>query len=134
MNPSEDNKPFILIVDDNPTNLDVLIEILHQEYRLSVAKSGQKALEFVQKHIPDLILLDIVMPEMDGFEVCQALKSSDITKAIPVIIISSVSDADSITKIFKMGGEDYLSKPFIPIEVKTRIKNQLDLREFRKDL
>jgi putative two-component system response regulator len=127
-----DSNPFILIVDDNPTNLDILIEILQYDYRLSVAKSGKKALEFIQKNPPRLLLLDIMMPEMDGFEVCRNIKSSSTTRHIPVIFISSTSDPASITKLFEVGGADYLTKPFIPLEVKTRVQNQLELDGFRR--
>ena len=133
MSSLEETQPFILIVDDNPTNLDVLIEILQHDYRLSVAKSGVKALGFIQKHTPQLLLLDIVMPEMDGFEVCRKLKSNPETSDIPIIFISSTNDPANITKGFEIGGADYLTKPFIPLEVKTRIKNQLELSKYRKD-
>ncbi|MBU2512568.1 response regulator [bacterium] len=130
---SGENKPFILIVDDNPTNLDVLIEILQSEYQLSVAKSGKKALEFVKRNPPELILLDIVMPEMDGFDVCRILKQSDTSKEIPIIFITAHSDRENIVRGFELGGADYLNKPFIPMEVKIRIKNQIALyRHSRK--
>ncbi len=132
MNQPQEQKPFILIIDDNPTNLDVLIEILQNDYRLSVAKTGKKALEFIKNNTPDLILLDVVMPEMDGFEVCQILKSRPDTRSIPVIFISSVNDAENVSKGYAIGGSDYLSKPFVPVEVRTRIKDQLDLFKFRQ--
>ncbi len=131
MSQYKENRSFILIVDDNPTNLDILIEILQAKYQLSVAKSGKKALEFVKRNPPELILLDIVMPEMDGFEVCRKLKQSDDTKEIPVIFITGHSDPESIVLGFESGGADYLNKPFIPIEVKARIDDQIELRRFR---
>lgn len=129
MSPPDNNKPLILIVDDNPTNLDVLIELLQEDYQLSVAKSGQKALAFVQRFKPCLILLDIVMPEMDGFEVCRMLKSSPETRDIPIIFISSATNYQTITTGFEIGGADYLNKPFIPLEVRKRIHDQLILSE-----
>ncbi len=132
MNQDKNQKPFVLIVDDNPTNLDVLIEILQNDYRLSVAKTGKKALDFINKNKPDLILLDVVMPEMDGFELCQTLKNETDTRSIPVIFISSVNDPISISKGYTIGGSDYLSKPFIPLEVKSRIRDQLELQSFRQ--
>lgn len=130
----DENRAFILVVDDNPTNLDVLVETLQVEYQLSVAKSGKKALEFVQKYRPHLILLDIMMPEMDGFQVCEILKSREITRSIPIIFITALQKTENITKAFEMGAVDYITKPFNPTEVNARIKNHIKLIEYRDQL
>lgn len=131
MNDPGEKKPFILIVDDNPTNLDVLIEILQGSYRLSVAKSGKKALEFIQRNQPELILLDIDMPEMNGFDVCRILKKNNATKMIPIVFITGYKDAKNITEAFQVGGVDYLNKPFILQEVETKIANHIALYRYR---
>lgn len=125
-------KPFLLIVDDNPTNLDVLIEILQHSYEISIMKSGKKALSFIRNSSPDLILLDIHMPEMNGMEVCEQIKSDDSTRDIPVIFISAQRDPSDIAKIFSVGGADYFFKPFVPIEVKHKIKTQIELFRYRQ--
>ncbi len=124
MNKPED-KTLILLVDDNPTNLDILIEILQEDYRLGVVKSGEKALEFVSRTRPDLILLDIFMPGMNGFDVCRALKSSDATRSIPVIFISATDTPEDIARGAEVGGVDFLPKPFLAEEIKERIEKHL---------
>ena len=93
-------KPLILIVDDNPMNIDLLLDVLKADYTFSVAKSGQKALDFLKRNVPDIILLDIMMPEMDGFEVCTRLKADSWLKEIPVIFITALTEAKYIVKGF----------------------------------
>ncbi len=123
-----DIKPLILIVDDTLTNIDLLSDVLKNEYRLGIAMNGIKALEFVNKNQPDLILLDIMMPEMDGFEVCRRLKIDHATRDIPVIFITAMTDKNHVAKGFELGGVDYVTKPFHALEVKARVKTHLLLK------
>ncbi len=120
---------YILIVDDNSANLQLLGYILReQKYRTAVAKNGHKALELVYKKPPDLILLDIMMPETDGFEVCRRLKADDSVKDIPVIFISALDDISEKKKGFEAGGVDYISKPFQQEEIIAKVKTHMQLR------
>lgn len=120
--------PDILIVDDFPDNIYLLSSMfVGRGYRVREAISGEGALKAVDLQVPDLILLDIRMPHMDGYEVCRRLKASDITKEIPVIFVSAVDDVFDKVKAFEVGGADYITKPFEPIEVLARVKQQLAL-------
>ncbi len=123
-----ETKPLILIVDDTLTNIDLLSDVLKDEYRLGIATNGIKALKFVEKNRPDLILLDIMMPEMNGFEVCRHLKDDRATRDIPVIFITAMSDKTHVAKGFELGGVDYVTKPFHALEVKARVKSHLLLK------
>lgn len=118
----------ILIVDDTETNIDILVELLGDEYDILVALDGKSALEIAKEERVDLILLDIMMPEMSGFEVCEALKKDDKTRYIPVIFITAKSDDDSIDEAYEVGGIDYVLKPFRPRELRVRVKTQLRLK------
>lgn len=127
MEPSQKN---ILIVDDNPNNLRYLATLLTEEgYKVRKALTGQMALKACQSLLPDLILLDIMMPDLDGYEVCQRLKAEEQTKKIPGIFLSALDDVFDKVKAFKVGGLDYISKPFHVEEILVRIQNQLALRE-----
>lgn len=117
----------ILLVDDTESNIDILVETLGEEYDLLVALDGESALEMAREEEIDLILLDIMMPQMDGFEVCEALKQSPKTKEIPIIFITAKTDAESIDKVYDIGGADYVTKPFREKELKKRVKTQLEL-------
>ncbi len=119
-------KPLVLIVDDTMMNIDLLADVLREDYRLGIATNGVKALEFVRKNKPDLILLDIMMPEMDGFEVCRILKEDSRTRAIPIIFITALSDTENVARGFQLGGCDYIPKPFHTLEVKARVKSKLN--------
>ncbi|TGL37549.1 HD domain-containing phosphohydrolase [Leptospira perdikensis] len=121
------SKPTILIVDDEPTNLQILNEILQNEYTLLFAKDGQKGIELAQSQEPELILLDVMMPEMTGHEVCKILKSNEKTKYIPVIFVTALTDVVDEEKGFRLGAVDYITKPVSPPIVKARIKNHLSL-------
>lgn len=127
-------KPHILIVDDNPTNIEILVKTLQHDYTLGRAINGDEALEYAGRHCPGLILLDIMMPGMDGFEVCRQLKASPDTQAIGVIFITAVHDVESKKKGFEMGGLDYITKPFNVLEVKARVKTHMDLLNYRENL
>ncbi|WP_392480795.1 EAL domain-containing protein [Nostoc sp. C110] len=129
------NKKDILIVDDMADNLRVLSSILTREgYNVRKALNWQMALTATQTVLPDLILLDIMMPEVDGYEICQAFKAWELTADIPVIFISALDDVFDKVKAFKVGGVDYITKPFEFQEVLVRVKNQLALRSARLEI
>lgn len=125
----------ILIVDDSKLNIRVLSDILKEkDYRIALAKSGKMALEFVEMKKPDLILLDILMPEIDGFEVCARLKASPETKNIPIIFISGLDKSKDIVRGFKAGAVDYIVKPFQKEVVLARVNTHLKLNETQQKL
>jgi putative two-component system response regulator len=124
----------ILVVDDTPANLLVLSEILGQEYNVRPAPNGRLALKAAEHMPPDIVLLDITMPEMTGYEVCEHLKANPLLAAIPVIFISALSDATEKVKGFQVGGVDYITKPFQIEEVQARIRTHLKLRQFQFEL
>ena len=126
-----DFRPLILIVDDNRTNIDVLVNTLNADYRLGVAINAISALDYVEKHHPDLILLDIMMPEMNGYEMCLRLKANAKTINIPVIFITSMTETEHKTKGFEVGAVDYVTKPFHAAEVKARVRTHLTLKSMR---
>lgn len=126
----------ILIVDDTPQNIDILVESLSSSYSLQVAINGLEALDAVEESIPDLILLDIMMPEMNGFEVCRILKEKSDTRGIPIIFLTSATEIDQKTRGFELGAVDYVTKPFDIREVKARVENHLTNKfasDFLKD-
>jgi diguanylate cyclase (GGDEF)-like protein len=119
----------ILIVDDEPSNLDILMDLLKEDYKVVAALNGEKALEIARSGSPpDLILLDILMPEMDGYEVCRHLKESESTKSLPVIFVTAVSEVMDETRGFRLGAVDYITKPFHPPVVKARVKAHMELK------
>jgi diguanylate cyclase (GGDEF)-like protein len=120
---------MILVVDDVVENVDVLFHLLKADYTLAAARNGLKALRMVEKRPPDLILLDIMMPEMDGYEVCRRLKEKNATREIPIIFITSLSEAIDEARAFNLGAVDYITKPFQPIVVKARIRTHLNLKQ-----
>lgn len=125
----------ILIVDDSLNNLSLLERILSRKgYKVGLASSGKLALDSVDLTQPDLILLDIMMPAMDGYEVCTRLKSNDRTRGIPIIFLSALVEVSNKVKAFNAGGVDYITKPFEPVEVVARVENQLRLRELELQL
>ncbi len=129
------DKGTILIVDDTPDNLNLLSSILSKAgYKVYPAPSSKLALRFIQSNLPDLILLDIMMPGMDGYEVCERLKASPQTQDIPIIFISALHEIFDKVKAFSLGGVDYIIKPFESQEVLARVENQLRLRRLSKEL
>ncbi len=130
----EKNKPHILIVDDNPTNIDILVNTLKENYRLGISKNGEKTLIYAEKNKPDLILLDIMLPDINGYEVCKQLKENHVTKDITVIFITSIQETASKTKGFEIGAVDYITKPFNSAEVKARVETHLSLEKMREEL
>jgi putative two-component system response regulator len=131
---SGNSTPLVLIVDDNATNIDLLVGCLKNDYRLGIAKRGQAALEYAAKYHPDLILLDIMMPEMDGYEVCRHLKADTSTADIPVIFITAMTDTVNKTQGFELGAIDYITKPFHTAEVRARIHTHISLENMRHQL
>jgi putative two-component system response regulator len=134
MLPAKKNKPLVSIVDDNPTNIDILVKALQEDYRLGISKNGAKAMEYAAKHRPLLILLDIMMPDMNGYEVCHHLKSSPETADIAVIFITAIDEAASKTKGLEIGAVDYITKPFNTAEVKARVRTHVALRRMQEEL
>ncbi len=120
-------RPSILIVDDEPTNLQVLRQILQDDYRLLFARDGHKALELAGQEAPQLILLDVMMPGLTGHDTCQALKQNPATAHIPVIFVTALSDVDDEARGFELGAVDYITKPVSPPIVKARVRNHLSL-------
>jgi len=125
----QEKKHSILIVDDEPNNIALLKDILIDEYTLFMAKDGAKAISLAQKNMPNLILLDIMMPEMDGFEACRQLKANPLTKNIPVIFVTALSDIGDEAQGFKVGAADYITKPVSAAIVKARVQTQISLKQ-----
>jgi diguanylate cyclase (GGDEF)-like protein len=121
----------ILIVDDAPINIQVLNEALRERYRIFFATSGEDALKLVATMLPDLILLDVMMPDMDGYEVCRRLKNDPLLQGIPVIFVSAMSQQEDETIGLELGAVDYITKPFSPAIVQLRVRNQLELKRQR---
>lgn len=123
----------ILVVDDERLNINVLVELLKDKYKMMAAKNGEQALKAVHSsNRPDLILLDIMMPDMDGYEVCRRLKADDNTKEIPIIFISAMSEVSDETKGFELGAVDYITKPISPAVVLARVNTHLVLQEAKE--
>ncbi len=124
------NAPRVLIVDDNPKNIQIVANILKSEdYLISFTNNGKKAFELCQKNQFDLILLDVMMPEIDGFEACKLIKNIDLYIDVPVIFLTAKTEMDNILKGFEVGGVDYIIKPFNAQELLQRVKTQLKVRE-----
>ncbi|ABW32292.1 response regulator receiver, CheY-like protein (plasmid) [Acaryochloris marina MBIC11017] len=128
-------KAVILMADDEPKNLALLTDVLEQEgYEIWQADSGAEALRVAGMVLPDLILLDINMPDMQGYDVCQQLKANAKTKLIPVIFVSALDETWDKVKAFSVGGSDYITKPFNTLEVIVRIENQLEIRQIQDQM
>lgn len=135
MNDKNSERSIILIVDDNQTNLDVLFELLkNYGFKVLVAQDGESAIEQIEYIHPDLILLDIMMPGIDGFETCRRLKADPPTQDIPIIFMSALSDTVDKVKGFQTGAVDYITKPFQHEEVLSRIDTHLTIRSLQKKL
>ncbi|MES9870723.1 MAG: HD domain-containing phosphohydrolase [Sedimenticola sp.] len=129
------NKPKALIVDDVAENLHFLVNILKDDCAIVAAKSGEKALELsCVEPKPDIILLDIMMPDMNGYEVCKALKENPETSSIPVIFVTALSESTDEAQGLELGAVDYLTKPVVPELVRARVRNQLELKRHRDHL
>jgi PAS domain S-box-containing protein len=133
--PYTPSKESILIVDDTPANLQLLAQMLSEQgYKVRMAQDGTMALMSIQSSPPDLILLDIMMPELNGYEVCSKLKASSLTKDIPIIFISTLNEVFDKVKAFDVGGVDYITKPFQAQEVLARVEHQLHIRRLSQQL
>ena len=129
-NVEEKKKPVVLIVDDNPKNLQVLGNILKvKECDIGVARGGNMALQMIRDINPDLVLLDIMMPDLDGYEVCRRMKSSPETEEIPIIFLTARTETEDIVKGFRLGAVDYVTKPFNSVELLARVTTQLELKK-----
>ena len=126
------DKPLILLVDDNPINLQVLGSLLEGAYTTAVAEHGKETLQFVKKMVPDVILLDVMMPGMSGFEVCERLKAAPETRDVPVIFLTARTEPEDVVKGFESGGVDYVAKPFRPEELLARVKTHVMLRQSQR--
>jgi sigma-B regulation protein RsbU (phosphoserine phosphatase) len=115
----------VLLVDDSEANVDVLVQALRDEYKLSVAMDGEAALRAIEKNPPDLVLLDIMMPGIDGYEVCRRIRAKEAWRELPVMFLSSLEDARDKARGFEAGGNDYVTKPFEPLEVRARVGSLL---------
>lgn len=129
----QNDLPVILAVDDTRENLNILLSLL-AEYDILVALDGKKALEIIDREKIDLILLDISIPEMDGYEICRLLKATERTKDIPVIFLTAKDDEESIELAYDVGGVDFITKPFKPRELLARVKIQIDFRNMVRKL
>ena len=124
----------LLIVDDTPANIDILVETLGETYEICVATDGKGAMEALDEILPDLILLDIMMPDISGYDVCKQLKSSSKTKDIPIIFLTALNDAPNEEKGLRLGAVDYIVKPFNPALVQARVKNNLLLKKHNDNI
>jgi signal transduction histidine kinase len=129
------DSPLVLIVDDTPANLGVICAALEQAgFEIAIATSGERALQQVTRELPDVILMDVMMPGIDGFETCQQLKNNPLTAAVPVIFMTALADAEYKVKALAMGAVDYVTKPFQTTEVIARVSNHLQLYRLTQQL
>ena len=126
--------PKVLVVDDTEANVDVLVGTLDAVYDVRVAMDGAGALEAVSEEKPDMILLDVMMPGMDGYEVCRRLKANAATNDIPVIFLTAMTSESDEARGLALGAVDYIAKPFSPELVKSRVNNQIELKRYRDKL
>lgn len=127
--------PLVLVVDDTPGNLQVVAEVLEQNgFEAALAADGALALEFAARERPDLILLDVLMPGLDGLEVCRRLKASEKTRSIPVIFLTALAECEQVVQGFDAGGVDYVSKPFHAAELLARVRTHVELARARAEI
>lgn len=133
--PSATSRPCLLLVDDTPANLDVLVGLLKADFDLKLANRGAKALEIcAASQRIDLILLDVMMPEMDGYEVCRVLRSTPATRHTPIIFLTARTEVDDVVSAFALGANDYVGKPFRPPELLARVRTQLMIQEQQREI
>ncbi len=130
----QDKKQTVLIVDDMAANIEVLDGVLGDEYEILFATNGSDALQIASDQVPDLILLDVLMPDMDGYEVCTRLKANPRTQDIPIIFVTAMNHEEDESKGLNAGGIDYITKPIRPSIVKARVRNHLELKRYRDHL
>lgn len=130
-----DTRPRVLIVDDTPANIKLLADLLREDYELSVATGGKDALAIaLGQDRPDLVLLDIMMPEMDGYEVCRRLKAEEATRDVPVIFVTAMHEVEDETRGFDAGAVDFITKPISPAVVKSRVRSAISLKQKTEEL
>jgi response regulator RpfG family c-di-GMP phosphodiesterase len=129
--PSVNERATVLVVDDTPANLSLLSNLLKEQYHITVANNGLKAIELATSEPPDLVLLDIMMPGMDGYETLNRIKSNEALAHIPVIMISALDDISSIVRCIEMGAEDYIPKPFDPVLLSARVGASMERKRLR---
>jgi CheY-like chemotaxis protein/two-component sensor histidine kinase len=128
-------RPCLLLVDDMPANIQVLVGLLQADYELKVATRGAQALKICEQTPQlDLVLLDVMMPEMDGYQVCQALRANPATRNLPVIFLTAKTEVDDVVRGFAIGGNDYVTKPFRPEELLARVRTQLLVRSQQREI
>ena len=127
-------KKIILVVDDNKLNLVIAQTLLSEEYHVETANSGEKALQYLEEKEPDLVLLDIQMPEMDGFEVMRRIQENEVWRKVPVIFLTADRTEKTEETCFQMGAMDYIGKPFVPSIMMQRVRRTLELQGYRKNL
>jgi putative two-component system response regulator len=130
----EARRERLLVVDDTPANLTLLANLLNRSYRVQLATSGAKALEIAGRHPPDLIVLDVMMPELDGYQVCQRLKADPRTRHVPVLFLTALSRPEDESRGFAVGGADFIHKPFNPATVLARVETQLKVKAWNDAL
>jgi len=126
--------PTVLVVDDAPANLSLLAGLLNKSYRVKLAPSGAKALELARRATPDLVLLDVMMPEMDGYEVCRRLKADPATSRIPVLFLTAMSQPEDEARGFEVGAADFIQKPISPAIVQARVRTHLQIKAYQDQL
>ncbi|MEK7737104.1 MAG: two-component system response regulator [Pseudomonadota bacterium] len=134
MNSLDSERPTVLVVDDTPTNLGLLANLLKDKYRVKLANSGVKALQYADAAPPDLVLLDIMMPEMDGYEVCRRLKESLATRGVPVIFLTAKTETEDEERGFAVGAVDFIHKPISPPIVAARVAVHLQIKAWKEFL
>src|SRR5659263_208751 len=124
----------ILVVDDEPANVELLMGLLSKKYDVETAANGKEAFAKVKDFSPDLILLDVIMPEINGYEVCRQLKSDQTTMNIPIVMVTCLNDRDDRIKAIEAGADDFLSKPIDWIELDARVKSLIRIKQYHEDL
>ena len=131
---NETRKPTLLIVDDEPANIDIIMAALGNDYSVCVESDSLKALDVAKKCLPDLILLDIMMPGIDGFETCRLMKNDPTVRDVPIIFLTALNQYNVESRGLKLGAADYINKPFQPEIVKARVRCHLELKKHRDHL
>ena len=128
------DRATLLVVDDTPANLNLMAGLLNSEHRVKLASSGNRALELALREPPDLVLLDVLMPELDGFEVCRRLKSDPRTRDVPVIFITAMSQPEDEARGFEIGAADFIHKPISPPILRARVRTHLQVKAWHDDM